>query len=66
MTIKQQTTVLSSQGTAATAAAMETGMTNRPNDDDHAAEPCNAAPPVGAKQILSDLVAMVARSGLEG
>jgi hypothetical protein len=45
---------------------METGMTNRPNDDDHAAEPCNAAPPVGAKQILSDLVAMVARSGLEG
>jgi hypothetical protein len=60
MAMKQQTTVLRSQGTAAMAAAMETGMTNRPNDDVHAAEPCNAAPPSGAKQNLSDLAPMVA------
>lgn len=63
--MKQHTTVLRSQGTAATAAAMGAGMTNRPNDDDIPLKPvmCRASLVThGAKQMLSDFTASVAHS----
>jgi hypothetical protein len=54
--MKQQTTVLRSQGTAATAAAMEAGMTDRPNDDDMPLKPVMRRAPFthGTKQMPSD------------
>jgi hypothetical protein len=61
--MKQQTTVLRSQGTAATAAAMEAGMTNRPNDDDMPLKPVIRRASLvthGTKQMLSDLAVSLA------
>ena len=63
--MKQHTTVLRSQGTAATAAAMRAGMTNRPNDDGIPLKPvmCRASLVThGAKQMLSDFTVSVAHS----
>jgi hypothetical protein len=61
--MKPQTTVLRSQGTAAMAAAMEVGMTNRPNDDDMPLNPVMPRHLAVQSRNPSDLASMVACSG---